>query len=73
MKKKINWIGIQEAVWHGVPIFGLPFGTDQKLNMRKAVAEGYARQLFWPEVNHESLSEAIGDMLHNSRYITGLP
>ena len=60
---------IFEAVYHGVPILGLPFGTDQKLNMRKAVEEGYARRIFWPDLSQELLSEAIGDMLHNPRYI----
>ena len=60
---------IFEAVYHGVPILGLPFGTDQKLNMRKAVEEGYARRIFWPDLSQELLSEAIGDMLHNPRYV----
>lgn len=57
----------QEAIYHGVPLLGLPFGTDQKLNMRRAVDDGYARQLFWNEVTEESLTEAIEDILHNPR------
>ena len=51
-----------------MPLLGLPFGTDQKLNMLRAVNDGYARQLFWNEVSEESLTEAIGDLLHNARF-----
>ncbi len=59
---------VQEAIYHKVPLLGFPFGTDQKLNMRRAINDGYARQILWKEVSEESLSEAIGDMLHNPRY-----
>lgn len=60
---------MQEAIYHGVPVLGLPFGTDQRLNMRRAVDTGYARQLTWTNVSQESLTEAILDLLHNTRYI----
>ena len=56
---------LQEAVYHGVPVLGLPFGTDQKLNMRRAIDDGYATKLAWTEINQESLTSAIIDLLYN--------
>jgi UDP:flavonoid glycosyltransferase YjiC (YdhE family) len=43
----------------------LPFGTDQKLNMRRAIDDGYATKLAWTEINQESLTSAIIDLLYN--------
>lgn len=60
---------IQEAIYHNVPLLGLPFGTDQKLNMLRAVNDGYARQLLWTELNQEVLEEAVKDILSNNRYV----
>jgi glucuronosyltransferase len=58
---------VQEAVYHGVPVLGLPFGTDQKLNMRRAIDDGYASKLAWTEINQETLTSAIIELLYNSR------
>lgn len=58
---------LQEAMYHGVPVLGLPFGTDQVLNVGRAVKEGYAFKLVWTDVTHETLSKAIQELLHNSR------
>ena len=38
---------IIDAVYHGVPVIGLPFVTDQQNNMVKSVRDGYAVQLDW--------------------------
>lgn len=58
---------IQEAIYHSVPLLGLPFGTDQKLNMLRAVNDGYARKLLWTELNQKVLEEAILDLIDNGR------
>lgn len=58
---------VQEAVYHGVPVLGLPFGTDQKLNMRRAIDDGYASKLAWTEISQETLTSAIIELLYNSR------
>lgn len=58
---------VQEAIYHNVPMLGLPFGTDQKLNMKRAVNGGYARQLRWTDLNEQTLTENIQQLLYNSR------
>jgi glucuronosyltransferase len=58
---------LQEAIYHGVPVIGLPFMTDQHLNLKRAVADGYAIQLDWKDVNEQSLTDTLQRILHNSR------
>ncbi|XP_057374694.1 UDP-glucosyltransferase 2-like [Daphnia carinata] len=59
---------LQEAIYHDVPVLGLSFGTDQKLNVRRAVDDGYALKLSWTEINEETLTTAILDLLYNKKY-----
>ena len=46
-------LSTQEAVYHGVPVIGLPFVTDQQNNMAKSVRDGYAVQLDWSDIDEE--------------------
>ena len=54
---------LQEAVYHGVPVLGLPLGGDQELNLIKAVKEGYALKLQWKDITEDSLSRALDLLL----------
>ena len=47
----------------------MPFGTDQVLNIGRATGAGFAVKLDWKDVTQENLSQAIQDLLHNSRYL----
>ncbi len=58
---------LQEAVFHRVPVLGLPIVADQSLNVKRAVRDGYALRLDWKDVTEESLAEALNQLLHNSR------
>ena len=58
---------LQEAIYHGVPVLGLPFGADQFANLIKGVNDGYAIQLDWTEVNEKSLTDAIQQLIHNPK------
>lgn len=59
---------LQEAIFHGVPVLGLPFGIDQYLNLARAVNDGYALQLEWRDIDESTLSAAIEKLLFNRRY-----
>jgi len=37
--------GLQEAIYHEVPILGLPLGADQTLNILRAARDGYGLKL----------------------------
>ena len=51
--------GLQEAVYHGVPVLGLPLGSDHILNLGKAVSLGYASTLYWNNITADTLSHSL--------------
>lgn len=59
---------IQEAIYHGVPVLGLPFGLDHEVNLGRVVKEGYGVVLAWKNLNVETLEGAINTLLHDPRY-----
>ena len=60
-------LSTQEAVFHGVPVIGLPFVTDQQNNMAKSVSDGYAVQLNWSDIDEEKLDSALHRILHEPK------
>ena len=59
-----------EAVYHGVPVLGLPFSNDQFANLARAQREGYALQLKWKDITQESLFAVCQELINNQRYQT---
>ncbi|KAG5674908.1 hypothetical protein PVAND_004853 [Polypedilum vanderplanki] len=60
--------GIVEAKYYGVPIIGVPLGGDQASNAKKIVEEGWAIQINFEDLNEETLTEAINEILNNKKY-----
>ena len=56
---------LQEAIYHAVPVIGMPISTDQSLNVLRAVREGYALKIEWTEVTEEILFNAIQNLIDN--------
>lgn len=59
---------MQESVYHGVPVIGIPMGIDQDTNVHNAVLQGYALKLDLKQMNEETLTAAIKMILNDSRY-----
>jgi len=51
--------GTTEAIYHGVPMVGIPMFGDQPLNMGKAEKAGYALAIDYSDVSEETLYKAI--------------
>ncbi|XP_017483841.1 PREDICTED: UDP-glucuronosyltransferase 2B14-like [Rhagoletis zephyria] len=60
--------GLQEAVYHGVPVVGMPFVFDQRLNTKKAEMAGYAVTLDFRTLTHDDLKNALEAVLFNPKY-----
>uniref|UniRef100_A0A1S4H704 UDP-glucuronosyltransferase n=1 Tax=Anopheles gambiae TaxID=7165 RepID=A0A1S4H704_ANOGA len=60
--------GIAEALFHGVPLVGIPMFGDQPVNLAKVEKEGWAYVLKHTEVTVETFSKAVNEVLHNPRY-----
>ncbi|KAF5289140.1 hypothetical protein FQR65_LT02030 [Abscondita terminalis] len=57
-----------EAVYFGVPVLGVPLIGDQGLNMVRAELAGYAKTIFFEDINEEVLEPTLNEMLTNPRY-----
>ncbi|XP_064647866.1 UDP-glucuronosyltransferase 2C1-like isoform X2 [Lineus longissimus] len=60
--------GQHEAVYHGVPMLGLPLCTDQIYNAAKLTPKGLGRHLTLATVTPEELAAAIEDVATNPKY-----
>ena len=61
-------IGLQEAIYHAVPVLGIPFGNDQRTNLAKAQREGYILKLDWDQITENILYETIQTLINEPRY-----
>ncbi|KAF5289138.1 hypothetical protein FQR65_LT02028 [Abscondita terminalis] len=51
-----------------VPILGIPLFADQGLNIARAEVAGYAKRIFYDDLNEDVLEITINEMLKNPRY-----
>lgn len=61
-------LGSSEAIYHGVPIVGIPIFGDQKMNMARAERAGYGLTVSYSNLTEESLSWAVNEILNYSKY-----
>lgn len=54
-----------EAVYHGVPILGIPIFGDQKMNVARMVKHGIGYGLHYKDINERSYSGAIQTILES--------
>ncbi|XP_037633819.1 UDP-glucuronosyltransferase 2A2-like [Sebastes umbrosus] len=60
--------GIQEAIYHGVPLVGLPLMFDQPDNFFRMEARGVAKVLDIATVNKDNFLEALKEVLYDPTY-----
>ncbi|XP_062403927.1 UDP-glucuronosyltransferase 2A1-like [Sardina pilchardus] len=60
--------GVQEAIYHGVPILGLPLMFDQPDNLIRMVARGTAKVLDIATLDRAELVEALKEVLYEPSY-----
>nr|XP_043882963.1 UDP-glucuronosyltransferase 2A2-like [Solea senegalensis] len=60
--------GIQEAIYHGVPLIGLPLMFDQSDNFFRMKVRGVAKVLDIATVNQDNFLEALKEVLYEPSY-----
>lgn len=60
--------GLQEAIYHGVPLVGLPLMFDQQDNFFRMKARGVAKVLDIATVNKDIFLEALKEVLYEPTY-----
>lgn len=61
-------IGTQEAIFHGIPIIGIPIYADQYNNLLQAEKHGFGKILEFHEINEEILEKTLKEVLSNESY-----
>ncbi|KAK2721391.1 UDP-glycosyltransferase UGT5-like [Artemia franciscana] len=61
-------IGVQEAIYHGVPIIGLPVFADQDNNVRRIERNGNGRLLEWKGITETKIDKAVKSVLYDPKY-----
>ncbi|CAG9854065.1 unnamed protein product [Phyllotreta striolata] len=61
-------LGCTEAVYHGVPILGLPVFWDQVKNIEDGVRNGFALKLNLNDLTEESFTKTLNEILNNPSY-----
>ncbi|XP_051808593.1 UDP-glucuronosyltransferase 2C1-like [Acanthochromis polyacanthus] len=60
--------GVQEAIYHGIPVVGLPLFFDQPDNLSRVRAKGAAVIVDIATLNRQIFEEALMAVLYNSTY-----
>ncbi|KAF7665902.1 hypothetical protein LDENG_00128230 [Lucifuga dentata] len=60
--------GVQEAIYHGVPVLGIPFFYDQYDNLLRLQERGAGKILQLGDVNGKSFEHGLKEMLHQDSY-----
>jgi len=60
--------GAMEAMFYQVPMFGIPFFSDQDFNVMQAKADGWALGMKIVDITEKNFEEAITQLLENPKY-----
>lgn len=60
--------GVQEAIYHGVPVLGIPLFFDQYDNLLRLQDRGGAKIIQLGDVNGHSFEQGINEVLHQDSY-----
>ncbi|XP_071565134.1 UDP-glucosyltransferase 2 [Temnothorax nylanderi] len=61
-------LGLQEAIYCGIPILGIPLFGDHHLNMAYVVEKGLALQLDLQQFSYKRFSSSLNEILSNKSY-----
>jgi UDP:flavonoid glycosyltransferase YjiC (YdhE family) len=57
----------QEAIYHGVPVVGIPFLADQFSNIMKLSTRGVGVELVYNTLSKQAILDAVQTVLGNHR------
>lgn len=60
-------LGTQEAIYHAVPLLGLPLCNDQQSNMAMAIKQGFGLKIGWDRLNEDLLYNSIMKLITETK------
>ncbi|XP_018563264.1 UDP-glucuronosyltransferase 2B37 [Anoplophora glabripennis] len=64
----VGLLGKIEAIYHGVPVLGLPVYWDQNKNINDAVRHGFALSIPFTQLTEEKFEWALKELINNPKY-----
>ncbi|XP_072401396.1 UDP-glycosyltransferase UGT5-like [Diabrotica undecimpunctata] len=64
-------LGTIEAIYHGVPILGMPVFWDQVKNTEESARKGYGIKLNFADLNEETFEKSLNELINNPKYREG--
>lgn len=61
-------IGTQEAIFHGVPLVGIPIYADQYNNLLQAEKLGFGKILQYRDINEDNLRKSLHEVLKDESF-----
>ncbi|GAB6020721.1 hypothetical protein CHUAL_003385 [Chamberlinius hualienensis] len=61
-------LSLQEVVYHGVPLLGVPLGADRDFNINQATNKGFALILDWKTADVNETLSKINSLIYDERY-----
>lgn len=61
-------MGLQEALYFGVPVIGVPLFGDQFSNIANFVEKKIGVQVYYNKLTTASLNQALNEILKNDEY-----
>ncbi|KAF7399117.1 hypothetical protein HZH68_007709 [Vespula germanica] len=61
-------LSTHEAIWHGVPMIGMPFFMDQNSNIKMLVDKRVAIYLNYEEISMDTVEQALREIIYNPIY-----
>lgn len=62
-------LGMSEAVYHGLPVLGIPVFGDQYLNLARAKDAGFGLAVAFDNVTEKSLTWGLGELLNTDKCV----
>lgn len=60
--------GVQEAIYHGVPVLGIPLFFDQYDNLLRLQARGAGKMIILSDINKHNFEQSITEVLYKDSY-----
>uniref|UniRef100_A0A182YE14 UDP-glucuronosyltransferase n=1 Tax=Anopheles stephensi TaxID=30069 RepID=A0A182YE14_ANOST len=61
-------LSVQESVWYGIPMLGIPNYADQYQNVQRIERLGIGKKLLLEDVNPDTLRKKLLDVMEDARY-----
>ncbi|EZA48737.1 hypothetical protein DMN91_001862 [Ooceraea biroi] len=65
-------LSMQEAIWKGIPVVGMPFCVDQVYNIENLVVKGAGIRLDFDTLSTQSVSNALEEIVYNKSYMENM-